>query len=64
MNLQMTPLQCLFLTVYVSCVFVVLQRVAEYNSRHCLNTGLWTSTGTWIKDDSTETEDIRMMETS
>ncbi|XP_061590287.1 hsp90 co-chaperone Cdc37-like 1 isoform X1 [Cololabis saira] len=40
------------------------QQVAEYNMKHYLDTGLWTSTGRWTKDDSTETEDSRMMETS
>ncbi|XP_040012667.1 hsp90 co-chaperone Cdc37-like 1 [Xiphias gladius] len=38
--------------------------VAEYPMKRCLEAGLWTSTGRWTKDDSTETEDIRMMETS
>uniref|UniRef100_A0A671WGW7 Hsp90 co-chaperone Cdc37-like 1 n=1 Tax=Sparus aurata TaxID=8175 RepID=A0A671WGW7_SPAAU len=30
----------------------------------CIEAGLWTSTGRWTKDDTTETDDIRMMETS
>ncbi|XP_053267892.1 hsp90 co-chaperone Cdc37-like 1 isoform X2 [Pleuronectes platessa] len=38
--------------------------VAEYPMKRCLKAGLWTSTGKWTKDDATETEDIRMMETS
>ncbi|XP_042365263.1 hsp90 co-chaperone Cdc37-like 1 [Plectropomus leopardus] len=38
--------------------------VAEYPTKRCLETGLWTSSGRWTKDDATETDDIRMMETS
>ncbi|XP_035040990.1 hsp90 co-chaperone Cdc37-like 1 isoform X1 [Hippoglossus stenolepis] len=38
--------------------------VAEYPMKRCLKAGLWTSAGRWTKDDATETEDIRMMETS
>ncbi|XP_060932620.1 hsp90 co-chaperone Cdc37-like 1 [Limanda limanda] len=38
--------------------------VAEYPMKRFLKEGLWTSTGKWTKDDATETEDIRMMETS
>ncbi|XP_019937707.2 hsp90 co-chaperone Cdc37-like 1 [Paralichthys olivaceus] len=41
-----------------------LTPVAEYHMKRCLEAGLWTSTGRWTKDDATETEDIRMMETS
>ncbi|XP_018525916.1 hsp90 co-chaperone Cdc37-like 1 [Lates calcarifer] len=41
-----------------------LPLVAEYPMKRCLETGLWTSTGRWSKDDTTETEDMRMMETS
>ncbi|XP_040914466.1 hsp90 co-chaperone Cdc37-like 1 isoform X3 [Toxotes jaculatrix] len=41
-----------------------LPPVAEYPTKRCLEAGLWTSTGRWTKDDTTETEDIRMMETS
>nr|XP_020461719.1 hsp90 co-chaperone Cdc37-like 1 [Monopterus albus] len=41
-----------------------LSSVAEYNMKRCIETGLWTSTGRWTKDDTTETDDIRMMETS
>ncbi|KAG7498289.1 hypothetical protein JOB18_004981 [Solea senegalensis] len=41
-----------------------LPSVAEFSVKRCLETGLWTSTGRWTKDDATETEDIRMMETS
>uniref|UniRef100_UPI003AB0C75C hsp90 co-chaperone Cdc37-like 1 isoform X1 n=1 Tax=Centroberyx gerrardi TaxID=166262 RepID=UPI003AB0C75C len=39
-------------------------QVAEYHVKRCLEAGLWTSTGRWTKDDTTETDDIRMMETS
>ncbi|XP_041826851.1 hsp90 co-chaperone Cdc37-like 1 isoform X2 [Melanotaenia boesemani] len=42
----------------------LLQQVGDYNMKHCLEAGLWTSTGKWTKDDATETEDILMMETS
>ncbi|XP_062269022.1 hsp90 co-chaperone Cdc37-like 1 [Platichthys flesus] len=38
--------------------------VTEYPMKRCLKAGLWTSTEKWTKDDATETEDIRMMETS
>ncbi|XP_054859989.1 LOW QUALITY PROTEIN: hsp90 co-chaperone Cdc37-like 1 [Amphiprion ocellaris] len=38
--------------------------MAEYSMKRCLEAGLWTSTGRWTKDDNTETDDIRMMETS
>lgn len=41
-----------------------LPPVAEYPMKRCLEAGLWTGTGRWTKDDTTETEDIRMMETS
>ncbi|XP_074473677.1 hsp90 co-chaperone Cdc37-like 1 [Sebastes fasciatus] len=41
-----------------------LPPVAEYPMKRCLEAGLWTSTGRWTKDDTTETDDIRMMETS
>lgn len=41
-----------------------LQPVAEYPMKRCLEAGLWTSTGRWTKDDTTESDDIRMMETS
>uniref|UniRef100_A0A3B5L6E1 Hsp90 co-chaperone Cdc37-like 1 n=1 Tax=Xiphophorus couchianus TaxID=32473 RepID=A0A3B5L6E1_9TELE len=34
----------------------------QFISFHCLEAGLWTNTGKWTKDDTTETEDIRMME--
>ncbi|KAI3362409.1 hypothetical protein L3Q82_012714 [Scortum barcoo] len=37
--------------------------VAEYPAKRCLEAGLWTSAGRWTKDDATETDDIRMMET-
>uniref|UniRef100_A0A3Q2PBG2 Hsp90 co-chaperone Cdc37-like 1 n=1 Tax=Fundulus heteroclitus TaxID=8078 RepID=A0A3Q2PBG2_FUNHE len=37
---------------------------AEYKMKHCLEAGLWTSTGKWTKEDTTESEDIRMMEIS
>ncbi|XP_008298908.1 hsp90 co-chaperone Cdc37-like 1 isoform X3 [Stegastes partitus] len=39
-------------------------QMAEYPVKRCLEAGLWTSTGRWTKDDATETDDIRMMETS
>ncbi|XP_069019574.1 hsp90 co-chaperone Cdc37-like 1 isoform X1 [Embiotoca jacksoni] len=39
-------------------------QVSEYPMKRCLEAGLWTSTGWWTKDDSTETDDMRMMETS
>ncbi|KAM3874360.1 hsp90 co-chaperone Cdc37-like 1 [Diretmus argenteus] len=39
-------------------------QVAEYHVKRCLEAGLWTSTGRWTKDDTTETDDIRMMESS
>ncbi|KAF7669546.1 hypothetical protein LDENG_00155460 [Lucifuga dentata] len=42
-----------------------LSPVAEYpTKRRCLEAGLWTTTARWIKDEMTETDDIRMMETS
>ncbi|XP_035465082.2 hsp90 co-chaperone Cdc37-like 1 isoform X2 [Scophthalmus maximus] len=41
-----------------------LPPVAEYPLKRCIEAGLWTSTVRWTKDDATETEDIRMMETS
>ncbi|XP_030004545.1 hsp90 co-chaperone Cdc37-like 1 [Sphaeramia orbicularis] len=41
-----------------------LPQVAEYHMKRCLDAGLWTSTGRWTKDDNTETDEIRMMETS
>lgn len=41
-----------------------LPPVADYPMKHCLEAGLWTSTGRWTKDDATDTDDIRMMETS
>lgn len=41
-----------------------LPPVAEYPMKRCLEAGLWTNTGRWTKDDATETDDIRMMETS
>ncbi|XP_029299868.1 hsp90 co-chaperone Cdc37-like 1 [Cottoperca gobio] len=41
-----------------------LPLVSEYPLKRCLDAGLWTSTGRWTKDDATETDDIRMMETS
>ncbi|KAM4532351.1 hsp90 co-chaperone Cdc37-like 1 [Fundulus diaphanus] len=42
----------------------ISQEDAEYKMKHCLEAGLWTSTGKWTKEDTTETEDIRMMEIS
>ncbi|XP_015236488.1 PREDICTED: hsp90 co-chaperone Cdc37-like 1 [Cyprinodon variegatus] len=42
----------------------ISQEDAEYKMKHCLEAGLWTSTGKWTKDDATETEDNRMMEIS
>ncbi|XP_059213735.1 hsp90 co-chaperone Cdc37-like 1 [Centropristis striata] len=41
-----------------------LSPVAEYPVKRCLEAGLWTSTGRWTKNEATETDDIRMMETS
>ncbi|XP_070706961.1 hsp90 co-chaperone Cdc37-like 1 [Pempheris klunzingeri] len=41
-----------------------LPLVAEYPVKRCIEAGLWASTGRWTKDDATETDDIRMMETS
>ncbi|XP_047425582.1 hsp90 co-chaperone Cdc37-like 1 [Mugil cephalus] len=41
-----------------------LPPVAEYPVKRCLDAGLWTSTGWWTKEDTTETDDMRMMETS
>lgn len=41
-----------------------LPLVAEYPAKRCIETGLWTSTGWWAKEDTPETDDIRMMETS
>ncbi|XP_028456741.1 hsp90 co-chaperone Cdc37-like 1 isoform X2 [Perca flavescens] len=41
-----------------------LPPVAEYPMKRCLEAGLWTSTVSWTKNDATETDDIRMMETS
>ncbi|XP_006788784.1 hsp90 co-chaperone Cdc37-like 1 [Neolamprologus brichardi] len=38
--------------------------VAEFPMKRCVEAGLWTGTGRWTKDDTTETEDMRMMETS
>nr|XP_015832845.2 hsp90 co-chaperone Cdc37-like 1 isoform X1 [Nothobranchius furzeri] len=42
----------------------VIIQDAEFNMKHCLDAGLWTNTRKWTKDDSSETEDMRMMETS
>ncbi|XP_070844351.1 hsp90 co-chaperone Cdc37-like 1 [Chaetodon trifascialis] len=41
-----------------------LPPVAEYPVKRCIEAGLWTNVGRWTKDDATETDDIRMMETS
>lgn len=41
-----------------------LPQVAEYHMKRCLDAGLWTNTGRWTKEDNTETDEIRMMETS
>ncbi|XP_029940122.1 hsp90 co-chaperone Cdc37-like 1 isoform X1 [Salarias fasciatus] len=41
-----------------------LPLVAEYPMKRCIETGLWTSTGCWTKEDTSETDDMRMMETS
>ncbi|KAM9841432.1 hsp90 co-chaperone Cdc37-like 1 [Aulostomus maculatus] len=38
--------------------------MAEYPVKRCLEAGLWTTAGRWTKDDTTETDDIRMMESS
>lgn len=53
----------LFLICAVLPVFD-FQQDTEYNMKHCLEAGLWTNTGKWTKDDTTETEDMRMMEIS
>ncbi|XP_028273075.1 hsp90 co-chaperone Cdc37-like 1 [Parambassis ranga] len=37
--------------------------VVEYSVKRCLDGGHWTNTGWWMKEDTTETDDIRMMET-
>lgn len=49
---------------YTSPFFAFLHQVAEYPVKRCLDAGLWTSTGWWTKEDTTETDDMRMMETS
>lgn len=41
-----------------------LPPVTEYPMKRYIETGLWTNTGWWTKEDTTETDDIRMMETS
>ncbi|XP_045922707.1 hsp90 co-chaperone Cdc37-like 1 [Micropterus dolomieu] len=41
-----------------------LPPVSEYPMKRYIEAGLWTSTGRWTKDDVTETDDMRMMETS
>ncbi|XP_061148768.1 hsp90 co-chaperone Cdc37-like 1 [Syngnathus typhle] len=41
-----------------------LAQVAEHNTKCCLETGLMINTERWTKDDSTESDDTRMMETS
>ncbi|CAN9504965.1 unnamed protein product [Ophioblennius macclurei] len=41
-----------------------LPLVAEYPAKRCIETGLWTNTGWWTKEDTAETDDMRMMETS
>ncbi|KAM6986162.1 hsp90 co-chaperone Cdc37-like 1 [Aplochiton taeniatus] len=38
--------------------------VAEYHLKRCLEAGLWSNTGRLAKDDTSETDDLRMMETS
>uniref|UniRef100_A0A3Q3XLR4 Hsp90 co-chaperone Cdc37-like 1 n=1 Tax=Mola mola TaxID=94237 RepID=A0A3Q3XLR4_MOLML len=38
--------------------------VEEYPMKRFIEAGLWTSTAKWTKDEPTETDDIRMMETS
>ncbi|XP_068190762.1 hsp90 co-chaperone Cdc37-like 1 isoform X2 [Antennarius striatus] len=38
--------------------------VADFPTKRYIEAGLWTSTGRWTKDEVTETEDMRMMETS
>lgn len=40
------------------------QQVAEYPSKRCLEAGLLINTGRRTKDDASESDDIRMMETS
>lgn len=41
-----------------------LPLVTEYPLKCCIETGLITSAGWWTKEDTTETDDMRMMETS
>ncbi|XP_041815885.1 hsp90 co-chaperone Cdc37-like 1 isoform X1 [Chelmon rostratus] len=41
-----------------------LPPVADYSMKRCIEAGLWTSGGRWTKDDATEIDDMRMMETS
>uniref|UniRef100_A0A1A7YQM2 Hsp90 co-chaperone Cdc37-like 1 n=1 Tax=Iconisemion striatum TaxID=60296 RepID=A0A1A7YQM2_9TELE len=36
----------------------------EFNMKRCLDAGLWTNTRKWTKDDSSEAEDMRLMEIS
>lgn len=50
--------------VVIETSFVSLQQAAEYPMKHFLEAGLWTNTGRWTKDETTETDDMRMMETS
>ncbi|XP_008322759.1 hsp90 co-chaperone Cdc37-like 1 isoform X2 [Cynoglossus semilaevis] len=50
--------------VNTNCKFEPKDSVAGFPVNRCLEGGLWTSTGRWTKDEATETEDIRMMETS
>lgn len=38
--------------------------VTDYSTKRCLDSGLWTNTVRWTKDDATETDDLNMMETS
>ncbi|XP_057674202.1 hsp90 co-chaperone Cdc37-like 1 [Corythoichthys intestinalis] len=40
------------------------KEVTEYTSKRCLEDGLLISTGRWTKDEATESDDTRMMETS
>lgn len=55
---------CFLISVDLFVSFAFHHQVAEFPMKRCVEAGLWTSTGRWTKDDTTETEDMRMMETS
>ncbi|XP_053712607.1 hsp90 co-chaperone Cdc37-like 1 isoform X2 [Synchiropus splendidus] len=38
--------------------------VAEFSTKPCVDAGIWTNAVRWTKDESTDSEDGRMMETS